>query len=95
MYLECTGVRPWEEAEVVRLRRWELFYTSNFIKAAWHRNNTKPVLPDFTPTYIQIRDNSKSQCMLEIYGARYVQRKSNGHIRINLVVEKKKLVVNS
>ena len=43
----------------------------------------------FTPTYIKIRDNSKSQWMLEIYGARYVQRKSNGHIGINLVVEKK------
>ena len=74
-----------KEAEVGRLRRWELFYTHNFIKAAWHRSNTQPVLLDFTPTYIKIRDNSKSQWMLEIYGA----RKSNGHIGINLVVEKK------
>lgn len=84
-----------KEAAVGRLRRWELFYTHHFIKAAWQRSNTQPVLLDFTPTYIKSRDNAKSQWMLEIYGARYVQRKSNGHIRINLVVEKKKLVVNS
>lgn len=69
------------------------FYMSNFAKAPWHTLITKPVLPDFTSTYIQTRNYALKEKRTALHLQNKFRRKSKNsscHILI-LFLKKKKI----